>query len=88
MHGLLKLTWLEITILYPMVGLSGLFVPVEEMPDTMQRIAEFLPLTYAVSLLRGAWLEEPWSAHAFDVGVLMVIFVACSALSARLFRWQ
>jgi len=75
-------------ILYPMIGLSGLFVPVEEMPDAMQRIASALPLTYAVSLLRGAWLGDAWSLHMGDIGVLTVVFITCSALSARLFRWQ
>jgi ABC-2 type transport system permease protein len=75
-------------ILYPMIGLSGLFVPVEEMPETMQRIASVLPLTYAVSLLRGAWIGDAWSLHRGDLGILTVVFIACSALSARLFRWQ
>jgi ABC-2 type transport system permease protein len=75
-------------ILYPMLGLSGLFVPVEEMPARMQAIASVLPLTYAVSLLRGAWIGEPWSAHLTDVAALTLVFVICSVLSARLFRWQ
>lgn len=75
-------------ILYPMIGLSGLFVPVEEMPERMQQIASVLPLTYAVSLLRGAWQGEAWSLHLGDIGILTVVFIVCSALSARLFRWQ
>lgn len=75
-------------ILYPMLGFSGLFVPVAEMPPTMQTIASMLPLTYAVSLLRGAWTGEAWSLHLGDLGALTLVFVVCSALSARLFRWQ
>ena len=42
-------------ILYPMLGLSGLFMPVEALPATAQYVAKLLPLTYAVSLLRGIW---------------------------------
>ena len=40
-------------ILYPMLGVSGLFVPVESLPPMLQIVARVLPLTYAVSLLRG-----------------------------------
>ena len=48
-------------ILYPMLGLSGLFVPVESLPPMLQAVARVLPLTYAVSLLRGIWHGEGWS---------------------------
>ena len=40
-----------------------------------------LPLTYAVSLLRGIWHGEGWLAHAGDVGILALMFVACLVLS-------
>ncbi len=38
-------------ILYPMLGVSGLFVPVASLPPALQIVARALPLTYAVSLL-------------------------------------
>ena len=41
-------------ILYPMLALSGLFVPLSVMPSGLQSVAKALPLTYAVSLLRGS----------------------------------
>ena len=75
-------------ILYPMLGLSGLFVPVEALPPVVQMAARMLPLTYAVSLLRGIWHNEGWLAHAGDAGMLALILVACVALSARVFRWE
>ena len=75
-------------ILYPMVAVSGLFVPVEDLPPTIQAVARFLPLTYAVSLLEGIWTGDAWSAHAGDVGALVVVFVVCTALSSRVFRWE
>ncbi len=75
-------------ILYPMIAISGLFVPIEAMPPAVQAVARFVPFTYAVSLLRGAWLREPWSAHLGDIAVLIVTFVVCTALSARIFRWE
>ena len=75
-------------ILYPMVAVSGLFVPLESFPPAMQAVARVLPLTYAVSLLQGIWKGEAWSAHLGDVAALVVIFAICTALSAKVFRWE
>jgi ABC-2 type transport system permease protein len=75
-------------ILYPMIAISGLFVPIEVLPAGFQTLAKVVPFTYAVSLLRGAWLGEPWSAHAGDIAALALTFVVCTALSAKIFRWE
>ena len=75
-------------ILYPMIGLCGLFVPLQSFPPALQAAARVLPLTYAVSLLQGIWKGEPWSAHLGDVAALVVVFVICTAASAKVFRWE
>jgi ABC-2 type transport system permease protein len=75
-------------ILYPMIGLCGLFVPVQSMPPALQVVARMLPLTYAVSLLEGIRKGEAWSTHMGDVAALLVVFAICTALSAKVFRWE
>src|SRR6266849_4599669 len=75
-------------ILYPMVGLCGLFVPLQSLPPALQAVSRVLPLTYAVSLLQGIWKGEAWWAHRGDVVALIVVFVICTALSAKVFRWE
>jgi ABC-2 type transport system permease protein len=75
-------------VLYPMLGLSGLFVPLDALPPPLHVAARVLPLTYAVSLLRGIWHGEGWIAHLGDVAVLALVFLACTALSAKVFRWE
>jgi len=75
-------------ILYPMIGLCGLFVPVQSMPPALQVVARVLPLTYAVSLLEGIRKGEAWSTHIGDVAALDVVFAICTALSAKVFRWE
>jgi ABC-2 type transport system permease protein len=75
-------------ILYPMVALSGLFVPQEAMPPTLNAISSVLPLTYAVSLLRGIWAGDAWAAHLGDIGALVLVFIVCTAVSSRIFRWE
>ncbi len=75
-------------ILYPMIAVSGLFVPVESLSPVLHVVARVLPLTYAVPLLQGIWNGDAWSAHMGDVAALAVVFVVCSALSAKVFRWE
>ncbi len=75
-------------ILYPMIPLSGLFFPVEDLPSAVQVVARVLPLTYAVSLLEGIWTGEAWLAHIGDVAALVAVFLICTALSAKVFRWE
>jgi ABC-2 type transport system permease protein len=75
-------------LLYPMVAVSGLFVPVESLPTTLRMLARLVPLTYAVSLLKGVWRGDPWLVHLGDVGALVVVFTACAALSSKVFRWE
>jgi ABC-2 type transport system permease protein len=75
-------------VLYPMLGLSGLFVSVESFPPMLQILAHALPMTYAVNLLQGIWIGEPWSAHLGDVAALAVFFLLFTALSAKIFRWE
>lgn len=75
-------------VLYPMIGLSGLFVPIESLPPLLRALARVLPLTYAVSLLKGIWRGEGWSAHFGDVAVLTATFLVLMAASSRVFRWE
>jgi ABC-2 type transport system permease protein len=75
-------------ILYPMIALSGMFVPVASLPPALRAVARVLPLTYAVSLLQGIWRGEGWLAHLGDVGALVVVFIVCVAISSKVFRWE
>ena len=75
-------------VLYPMLGISGLFVPVDTLPPLAGGIARVVPLTYAVSLLRGVASGEGWLAHAGDVAVLTAMFLVFTVVSAKVFRWE
>jgi ABC-2 type transport system permease protein len=75
-------------VLYPMLFLSGLFAPIASLPAPLQMIARALPLTYAVSLMRGIWTGDAWSVHIVDIAALALCAAVCGTLSARLFRWE
>lgn len=75
-------------ILYPMLALSGMFVPLDALPPALATAARCLPFTYAVSLLQGIWSGDSWSAHIGDLAALALVFGICIAVSARVFRWE
>ena len=75
-------------VFYPMIALSGLFYPIEALPPSLAALARILPLSYAVSLLRGILTGDAWSAHITDLTGLAIVFAVCLAISARVFRWE
>ena len=75
-------------VFYPMIGLSGLFVPINSLPGGLRAIARVLPLGYSASLMQGIWVGDSWAAHLGDITALAVVFVICVALSSKVFRWE
>lgn len=75
-------------LLYPMLLLSGAFFPVTLLPDVVQKISIFMPMTYVVNLLTGLWFGESWAAHTTDVIVLAAMLVAGVVISVKVFRWE
>jgi ABC-2 type transport system permease protein len=75
-------------VVYPLLGVSGLFYPIERMPPALQMLSTVSPLTYAVSLLDGIWKNESWLVHGTDVAALVLTFAVCTAVSSKVFRWE
>ena len=73
-------------LFFVMLFMSGAAVPVAVMSDTMTRVADFLPLTYAVNALQDGWSGRPWDW--LDFAVLAGIAVAGGLLSLRLYSWD
>lgn len=73
-------------IFYPMMALA--LVPAQVMPWWLWAVSRLMPLTYAVSLLRGIAAGEGWWAHAGNLVALAAIFAVCTAISSRVFRWE
>jgi ABC-2 type transport system permease protein len=76
-------------IALPMMFLSGVFFPREALPQVLQRVTDFLPLTYLADALRsvaidGATLWSQWLNLAGLAVWLAISFV----ISVKLFRWE
>ena len=75
-------------IFFPMMFLSGAGLPLQLLPETLQKVSDFLPLTYVVRLIQGLWFGDTWSALWVPTLVLAVMMLAGAGLAARFFRWE
>jgi ABC-2 type transport system permease protein len=76
-------------IALPMMFLSGVFFPREAMPAVLQRVTDYLPLTYLAEALRNVAIDGAslWSQWLNLVG-LAVWLTFCFVAAVRLFRWE
>ncbi len=74
---------------FPLMFLSGIFFPLEIMPDWLRSVATFMPLTYLGDALRQVMVGgAPFVPLGVDLAVLAGWLVVCLGISARFFRWQ
>ena len=58
-------------VLTPMMFLSGVFFPREQLPPLVRTISDWLPLTNAVELVRPLFMDQ-WPAHPLRHGLVML----------------
>lgn len=77
------------TVQFPLMFLSGIFFPIEIMPDWLRGVATFMPLTYLGDALRQTMVGgTPFAPLPVDALVLGGWLVVTLAISARFFRWE
>lgn len=76
-------------VMTPMVFLSGVYYPVDRLPDWLSPLVSVLPLAAAVELARplvlGRWPEAPWWPLLLLVAYAVVGFRIALALTRRRF---
>lgn len=73
---------------FPMLIFSGATLPYEVMPTVFQRIADLMPLTQGIKLLKAASLGLPLESVVYPIGLMIALALICSAVSLRFFRWE
>jgi ABC-2 type transport system permease protein len=82
-------TGITSAVQFPVMFLSGIFFPIAFMPEWLQPVAAFLPLTYLADALRQTMVGgAAYVALPIDVAVLAVWLAVATAITARFFRWQ
>lgn len=75
-------------VYFPMLFLSGAVIPFELFPSGMQKVANVLPLTQGVQLLKSVSLNQPVGNPQFVLILLLAISIIGFGLAARFFRWE
>jgi lipooligosaccharide transport system permease protein len=76
--------------LTPMMFLSGVFFPREQLPDALRAFSDWLPLTSAVELVRPMFMDQ-WPAHPARNALVLVAYTVVAfwvalALTRKRFR--
>ena len=72
--------------LTPMMFLSGVFFPLDNLPQTVRWVAQALPLTQAVALVRPLFMDQ-WPTNVLlHVGVLLAYAVVAWMIALHLTR--
>jgi ABC-2 type transport system permease protein len=75
------------TLIFPMLFLSGVFFPIQQMPWYMQTVSKALPLTYAITALRKVMvLGADLSAISLEVAVLIGFGTIMTLIALPVFR--
>lgn len=73
--------------IFPQLLVCGLLLPLDQMPDLLEKIAYYLPLTYAVDALQRVTVETTLSAEAWrDIWVVVGFIFAAIILGAATLR--
>jgi len=75
-------------VLYPMIAISGLVIPVGNLPFGARIFAFALPTTHAVALMQGISDGSGWGNHLENAAFLVFFFILCSGVASRVFRWE
>ena len=60
---------------FPMVFICGAFIPISSLPEALQWIAYFLPLTYSVDLIRWSLTGKSLFPNYIDMAALALYFL-------------
>lgn len=84
-----KVSNLLCTILYfPMLIFSGATLPYEIMPRILQKIADIMPLTQGIKLMKAASLGLPMDSVLMQILVMVILALTCIGISIKFFRWE
>lgn len=77
------------SILYfPMLVFSGTTLPIEVMPQIMQKITSLFPLTQGITLMKNTFLGLGTGNCVIPIVVMLGVTVVCTGIAVRFFKWE
>ena len=77
------------SILYfPMLIFSGATLPYEVMPSALQKVADILPLTHGIKLLKASSLGLSIELVWMPIVIMLAFMIVCGGIAIRFFKWE
>lgn len=73
---------------FPMLIFSGATLPYEVMPTSLQNIADILPLTQGIKLLKATSLGLTIDNVMMPIIIMIIIGIVCTGIALRYFKWE
>lgn len=80
--------FMYLLVMFSMFIFSGATLPYEVMPSALQKIADVLPLTQGIKLLKATSLGLPLESVWFPIAIMAVVTVVCGGIAIRFFKWE
>ena len=77
-----------VILYFPMLIFSGATLPYEVMPVSMQKIADILPLTQGIKIVKIASLGLLLEKISLPIAFMMLLAIVCIVTSIRFFKWE
>jgi ABC-2 type transport system permease protein len=75
-------------VTFPMLFLAGTFIPLETMPDYLQTVAKFLPLTYLNYGLRDAMILGDTASALYNMMIVLIAGVIFFVIGSIITDWR
>lgn len=85
----IKMASILASILYfPMLIFSGATLPYEVMPLALQKVADIMPLTQGIKLLKATSLGLPMNSVLISIIMMIALAIICISISILFFKWE
>ena len=73
---------------FPMLVFSGATVPYEIMPVQVQKVANIMPLTQGIKILKAATLGTEINNVLIPIIIMVLITIICVSMAIKFFCWE
>ena len=86
-HTVKQMNAVTSLVYFPMLFLSGATIPYELFPKGLQKVANIMPLTQGIKLMKAVSMGKHLPSSGYIILLLLAITVICSIISLKTFRW-
>ena len=87
-HTVKQMNAVTSLVYFPMLFLSGATIPYELFPKGLQKVANIMPLTQGIKLMKAVSMGKHLPSSGYIILLLLAITVICSIISLKTFRWE